>query len=250
MNTRIEDKRPATSTSLAVKFGDFCLTPLRCLFHGHKITICTKNNQTDVAHENEYATQVDPHWNKPKRNYLRIALSIVFLLPGLLLGSFFKGIGYLLSSSIREKHQLVIQHYTPGDCIVGDDNDRLTLQEIRTELLKFYDPLHRPIHSLIIYAKPGTEIKEDVGIRSLKPQKLILVDAQLIHGPSASLDGCLDENLDASWKSPINKNQAAQLIGGSYAQQWKMDSVEDAQQDIPPKRSFFSSERYKRIYVV
>lgn len=257
-NTRIEN--PTTSFNLAnvsLILGSWFLLPARCLFHGHKVTICTKSVTMTVDHENEYTSfsrseSVRDMMNKPKRNFLRIALSIVFLVPGLLLGSFFKALGYFLSPSTREGHQLAIQHYTPADCTIGDENDRLTLKQIKKELRKIdqYNPLHQPIQSLIIYAEPGTEIKEDIGILSINPQKIILDGAQLIHGPSASMDGCLDERLDASWKSPVNSKTAKLMNNSSFAQQWRIDSVEDALQDTPPRRSLFSWERYKRIYVV
>lgn len=248
-NTIIENGIPFSLSDAPVALGDWLLTPVRCLFDGNKVTIAHKNGILTVNHEKDY-----DGFLKPKRNLFRIIASIVFILPGLIIGSAFKGLSYLFSS-IRERHKLAILHYTPVDRTVGSENDRLSLEAIKDELLELYldsITLNQPTKNLIIYAEEGVQIKEDPGILGFKPKKLIMVGAQLIHGPAAGLDGCLDENLlRAGWeKTKANKIDDAEALEGSFVTQWKVKSLAAALKDIPPRLSFFSFERYHRIYVI
>ena len=243
-NNRTLNTDSLSLTDLPVAFGDWILTPVRCLFNGNKVTVSTKNAIVTVDHEKEYYVNSARGWHKPKRNFLRVVASIVLLMPCLLIGSFIKGLGYL-SKSIRERHLLAIQHFIPVHRTIGPEGERLNLEQIKQRLNEQNqnNHLHQPTKSLIIYAQPGTRIKEDPGILALDPQKLILVGAWLVHGPSAR--GCLDEQLDSSWEQrtilPFNVE--------SFAVQRQANSIAEALEDLPPRRSFFS-DRYKRIYIL
>lgn len=158
-----------------------------------------------------------------------------------------------MSQSICDRHNLTVQHYTPVDRTIGSAEARLDLEKIKQQLneARQSNNLKRPTQNLIIYAEEGTEIKEDPGILHLNPKKLILIGAQLIHGPS--LLGCLDENLGSNWE----KNKAGKIslhdaepVGGCFVVQWKVKSLAAALQDVPPRKSIFSLGRYNRIYVI
>ncbi len=46
------------------------------------------------------------------RGMIKTVLSILFLLPGILLGAVFKGLAYS-SSNVRKNHHLTKEHFTP-----------------------------------------------------------------------------------------------------------------------------------------
>ncbi len=91
LNNRSIDKGFFNISDAPVAFGDWCLTPVRCLFDGNKVTVSNKNGSLTVDHEKEYANS-DFSWGKPKRNLLRVIASILFIIPGLIIGSAFNRI--------------------------------------------------------------------------------------------------------------------------------------------------------------
>ena len=259
-NSRTVNKDSFGFADVPVAFGDWCLTPVRCLFNGNKVTVSTRDGIVQVDHEKEYAQENIEHavynlygFGKPKRTYTRVILAIVFLVPGVIIGSAFKGLGYL-AKPIRDRHNLAVQHFTPVTRTIGSQEGPLDIAGIIQKLAeqRRNNHLHQTTETLIIYAQAGTQIKEDPGIRDFDPKKLILVGTQMIHGPSDSLGGCMDENLDRTWENRRRPGvmKDAVRVEGSFAVQWKVRSIEAAIKDVPPRRSFFSFERYKRIYVV
>lgn len=230
--------------NVPVRVGDWFFTPLRCLSNGEEVTITNKDNVITLKVEKEYY-QKEGSWDKPKRTYLRLALAVVFLLPGLILGTLFKGLGYL-TSTIRKRHELILTHYIPIDRTVGGERQRLNLAQIRLALdeQRKQNHLDQATNNLIIYAQEGTNINDDPGILDLNPRKIVLVGAKIVHEPSAF--GRMDDMMVSSsdWESGVRINHS------TYVSQHKVKSVDEALQDILPKKSFFSSERYKRVYVV
>src|ERR1700722_17071013 len=195
-NNRTFTKDSFSISDTPVVFGDWCLTPVRCLFDGNKVTVSNKDGSLTVDHEKEYAT------SGYRRNFLQVVASIVLIIPGLIIGSVFKGLGYL-SQSTRKRHNLATQHYTPLDRTIGSPEARLNLEGLRQKLnqIRQVNNLNQPTKNLVIYAEEGTTINEDPGLISLQPQKIILVDARIVHQPSAL--GRLDEALsrDSCWES-------------------------------------------------
>lgn len=251
-NHRITRREAFTLYDVPAALGDFFLTPVRCLFNGNKITISIKDQLITVTNEKEYAsTRWD--WQKPKRNFLRVIASIVLLAPGLILGSVIKGLGYL-SKVIRARHKLTLLHYIPIDRTVGTDQNRLNLDQIKQQLeeLRKNNWINQPTKTLIVYAQPNTQINTDPGFLALHPQKIILVGARIVHQPCAG--NRLDDTLAGSsnWESRSFRTikNGTQANFGTFITQWQVNSVQDAIQDIPPKKSLFSSERYRRVYVV
>jgi len=253
LNTRIVNYS-FSCAGIPVAFGNFCLTPVRCLFNGDKVTISLSasadDNRVRVVHEKEYGEYGE--YGKPKKTWLRVIVSIVLLVPGLLLGSIFKGVGYL-SKSIRERHNFAIVHYTPVDRTVGSEAGRLNLDGIRQNLLQLMinNRLNQPTNMIVVYAEPGTCLNEDPGLLQFDPKKIVLVGAQIVHEPSdvRRLDDELDEKL--GWQTRM---YAAARHDGKYSFviQHKVGSVEAARNDLPPKKSPHrtSSERLKRVYLV
>jgi|GEM_PF-2683676 len=254
LNHRIIDSHSSSWANTSVIFGDFCLTPIRCLFKGNKVTVSTQNQVVTVSHTEEYADPRFFSFSRPKRNALRVVASILFLVPGILLGVAFKGLGHL-SKTIRERHSLAVQHYTPINRLtIGSDKQRLDINEIEVELTKQKQDNHlqQKTRALIIYAKPGTKINTDPGLLELEPQKIVLVGAKIVHEPCGGMGGRLDDTLlqDSDWETGLRKSSMRQANFGTFVTQWKVNSVNKAIRDIPPRKSMFSCERYRRIYVV
>lgn len=260
------------------KLGNFCLTPVRYLFNGDAIQISYKEavwvNETGILygmsqttfHQDQLKT-ITHKTDFTSRGFLRTTAAIILLIPGLIIGSAFKAISYL-SPAIRENHRLAILHRTPVDKTLGSPEERLNLQEIKRNLQEVQlsnNPLNQPTGNLVIYARRGTLIINDPGIIALNPQKIILVGARLTGDDfnQEALDEVLAKtgewHVRSSGDFLYGKNSSATIMnvdgvdicyGDTFIPQWEINSVEQAVKDIPPKRSFFGSERVKRLYTV
>lgn len=250
-NNRIVDQEVFGIAAVASTFGDWCLTPVRCLYAGNQVTLLHKQNTVTVTHEEEYDIS-GLSCEKPQRNFLRVIAYTILLLPGLIVGTVFKGLGYL-SSSMRERHRFAVQHYTPTDMTIGSPTQRLTLEAISRELQE-KNPLNQPAKNLVIYAEKGSRLNHDLGFMRFNPQKIILDGARIVHEPSPSprLDDTLASKNDWEsrtirvWGGPLHINQNDVTL----VTQWKKSSVEAAVQDTLPRLSPFSLQRYHRVYVV
>lgn len=267
LNDRIVNNNSYSSADLPVACGNFCLLPVRCLFKGHKVTIFTTNTPTGTALNVRHETE-------SKRTFLRVIASILFLVPGLLLGCIFKGIGYL-SPSIRENHKLSMQRpmpnpsentpdahpaadprprtaqYTPIN--VGSNEERLGLEGIEKALTDLRELQRGAVtpNALVIYAQPGTEFNTDPGFLYLKLDKVILVGARIIHDSCAGrrLDDALATS-DRNWESSFTREGSPTYFRYlTFVKQHPMASVDAALADVPPNIRG-TSERYKRIYLV
>lgn len=249
LNNRIVIKNAFYISDIPIALGDWFLTPVRCLFDGNKVIFSVNNKDSiTVDHEKEYYG-----WNKPERNFLRVVASIIFIIPGIIIGSAFKGIGYLWEFN-RVCHRLVIRHYTSVDHTIGAPENRLNLEAIKQQLsdLRQNNQLNQPTKNLIVYAEEGTAINEDPGIIGFDPQKTILVGARIVHQPSRV--GRLDEALIRyGWEERgcVRKvSNTHEIDNSTYVIQWKKKSVQAALDDVPARKSIFSTERYKRVYIV
>lgn len=255
LNTRVEIRNEVGIGKVS-KLGDFCLTPVRCLFNGHVVTIVPKSNQKiEVFHRKAYG-------HDKERTFLQIIQAIVLLVPGIIFGTVLKGLTYL-SKSIRDNHQLIDRHYTPTNRVIGSKHQRVGIDRSPNEILRVYneDLFHQETASITIYAQPGTELTHDLGIMLFNPKKIIFVGAKLARGK-------LNDRLHADWETQIEtkpkkykKLEGMQPDNDTYIlpegtndkifiTQWKMDFDWRATLDVPPRKSFFSSERYTRIYYV
>lgn len=231
------EKNNLSLPSLMVSAGDTCLFPFRYFCSGNNVTIYTYQGKQIIYHER---VRIHYHWTHltSLEIHLKTVAMICLLIPGFFLGSFFKGLGYL-SASIKEKHHIVVKHFTPIDRTIGSEEKRLTLEEIKEELKKYREGGEQNQYSqkaktLKIFAKPGTTLKYDPGILELHPQKLILIGASIVQG---ELDECM-----VSWERTLEDR--------SVVVQHKMDSIEKAEADIPPTRSQWSFKQIRRVYVI
>ncbi len=171
-NSIIPDK---TSKFLAqsVDFGNWCLTPIRYLCEGNLVIVSTKFSS--VRHDPAYTKE-----ERQKMPFLHVVACIILLAPSLIVGTIFKGIGYL-SAPIREKHKLALLHFTPIDLKIGQSDERLSFEEIQKSLkqAKEANQLDQPVNKLTIYAEENTSIDRDPGIIPLNPDKVILVGAKI-----------------------------------------------------------------------
>lgn len=231
--------------------GNFCFSPIRCLCKGNIVEVSKDKGNLTVHHVAEYGSSRG--LDSKERNFLHVIASIVFLIPGIILGCFFKGLSYLWEY-MREAHKLAVIHFTPIDrVVVGSENNRYNLEKITQALREHRDKnfLNQPTNNLVVYAEPGTEIIADPGFINLNPQKIILVGAKLING-SCYGSSPLHERLNAGWEANrfMAVSNAEEFIDGTSVAQHVKKSVGEAELDVPPRTSFFSCERYKRIYVI
>lgn len=188
----ITDKASPPLSDALVAFGNFFLTPVYCLFNGETIFIsCRERN----------ARFCESAKNSGCTRFLQVIASIIFLVPGLLSGTLFKGLGYL-SKNIRESHSIARQSQSILPCTpfvpqtvptqtvqtateppshraridIGTTTDRLDLESIkkRLEALKGSSG-----DTIVIYAALETHITDDPGLLALNPKKIILVGATM-----------------------------------------------------------------------
>lgn len=97
------------------EIGNIALLPYRYLFGGRQIFIISDGEKKGVHHfaslhargeKNICPTNPDLH--SARKSMLRTAFAIVLLIPGLLIGLVFKGLGYLFSSQARDMHHKVM----------------------------------------------------------------------------------------------------------------------------------------------
>lgn len=85
--------------------ADRCFTPIRCLFDGTKVKL-SKGKVIGVVVGN-YA-EFDRH----NRNFLHVIASVIFLVPGLIIGSFFRSLSYCWED-IRAQHRFAVVETKP-----------------------------------------------------------------------------------------------------------------------------------------
>lgn len=196
-NTRIEN------AGFLSTVGNAGLLPLQYLKYrcdGDKVTIATVS-----GHKVTMTSYFSGNWRDAFcTRMLKTLAAVALLVPGLLL-SLFKLAAYA-SSDVRKTHALVKETMAVANDparrprIIGSKEAPIkTIDALKAELQKaaehaeaqnFPDNL---TGALIIYGDGALKIKEDPGILRLDPRRLILIGAELIHGPSAQ--GCLDDLL-------------------------------------------------------
>jgi len=245
LNCRVEN-----SGALAW-IGDKGLAPFRYLFNGKAIRIQNRPNQETIIHHvaafhkigglNSSSTNFN--LTSSSTGMIKAALSVVFLIPGLILGAPFKGLAYLFTS-VREKHGLAKEHLTPINREIGSSSTPIkNRQELYTALLNefLHDSKHRPTNALIIHGDGNLTINEDPGILRLNPMKLVLVGAQIVC-ESSSRARLFDEMSNThKWRKGAASVTTSRSIN---------DSVDEALRVVAPKRSWTSCKRYHTIFTL
>lgn len=182
-----------------VAIGDFYLTPVRYFYNGNKVTIGevglddkTRPNiklVTDtVKHQKEY-TSSKADKTTPRKNFIRTAFSILLFIPGLILGSLFKKIGYY-SEAVKVRHNLAVEHFTPEKKQIGDTDDRKKTEKIAKILgmMNKDDLLNRPLAHLVIYAEKGTTlaINPELFLKLNPPPQKVVIDGAKIESALSS----------------------------------------------------------------
>lgn len=240
------------NAGMYANIGDWFLTPIRH-FSGRDITIAEDRYQgaevTSLA-PYKYQHRSDTEtWEYP---WLKTAFLISFLVPGLIIGSIFKGIAYS-KGEFREKHDLVKLHLTPVPLAqVGTvENPLLSEKEVINHIAALYrDNMHRKIHTLVIY---GNNVNLSQHIPCIKPlgiKKLILVGTQIVHNRIATKRFDDELSLSKKWlATKVRRNPVD--INETYITQIKVPSVQEAIAKKPPTRVMLPwPKRYHAVYVV
>lgn len=255
-NTRIENSGALTW------IGDKGLAPFRYLFNGRTIRIETRDSDQEIEIHHVASFHKSGDWNTSESNYglkssstnmIKTVLSIVFLVPGLLLSTF-KAAAYLYAD-VREKHHFAIEHFTPINREIGSvanpiKSSKELLDELRKE--KSSDAKHRPTNALIIHGDGNLKINDDPGILAINPMKLILEGARIVHEPTASMSGRLDDQMryTRKWQVSSFREVSSSKTDTTFVKAQENKSIEEALQATAPRRSWFSCKRYHMIYNV
>lgn len=243
--------------------GDKSLAPFRYLFNGKTIRVQARESDREIEIHHVASFHKSGKWNFSNTTWklkssstgmIKAALSIMLLIPGLILGAVFKGLAYL-SSSVRENHRLAKEHLTPINREIGSaSNPIITRDELKQALnaARKADPKNRPTNALIIHGDGALTINEDLGILQFNPMKLVLEGAQIVHQPSASMDGRLDEKMARTGKWQVNASRLATPSNpdNSFAKSQSVTSVDDALRVTAPRRNWASRKRYHMVFNV
>lgn len=129
VNDKADDPFVQNTHSLlmqSVAFGDWCLTPVRYLGNGNEFVVNDQEGANRFSHHPAFTSQ--------ERNWLRLALAIIFVIPGVLAGTFFKGIGHI-EQAARSLHYLATMHNRVIDHLeVGDPSNPLDKPSVLSSL--------------------------------------------------------------------------------------------------------------------
>lgn len=252
LNTRVEG-----SGALAW-IGDKGLAPFRYLFNGKTIRVQPRESDQEIEIHHVASFHKRGDWNSSRTNYslkssstgmIKAALSVVFLIPGLILGAAFKGLAYL-SSDVREKHSLAKEHFTPVNREIGSvSNPITTIEELKRALdaERLSTPKNPPTNALIIHGGGKLAINEDPGILRFNPMKLVLEGAQIVHRPCAT--DRLDDEMSSTGKWQVSvRAVTSSNPGNSAANSHSVNSVDEALRTSAPRRSWTSCKRYHMIF--
>jgi hypothetical protein len=246
-NTRIEDAS-VKNYGLFAWAGDKSLAPFRYLFNGKTIRIQTgTSSAVEIFHVASFHKNGARNKSKANAilasspsNMIKTALAVIFLIPGLLIGTISKALAYI-SSNMRERHGLAKLHLTPTNREIKvkvtykdegktEVNETVTANNLYKEIQKLSKkPKHRPTDVLIINGDGEIEIGGDIEppISILNPMKLMLVNVKSAN----SLLG----KLESTGKWRINTD---------------VTSVEEAYKMPLPSRGLLSGKRFHMAFVL
>ncbi len=239
--------------------GDIGLTPVRYLFNGSTISKINLRPSNEIAihhvasfHKNGIENISRTHYllKSSSTGMIKAALSIVFLIPGLIIGAAFKGAAYLFSN-VRATHSLVKLHFTPISRTIGSVNKPITNADQLNRALRdeaSTTPTNQLTDTLIIHGDGKLKINEDPGILRFNPMKLILVGAQIVHKPT--LHGKLDDALcdSGNWESSVVRDGGSS--GSTFVKIQQCTSIADALRAQAPRRGRLTCKRYHQIFQV
>jgi len=224
--------------------GDNGLAPFRYLFNGRTVRIEPKDGSPEV--------EIHHVASFHKTGKLRALASVILLIPGLVLSAF-KLLAYFFTD-MRQRHSLAKEHFTPINREIGSIAHPIgTIKELRQALAAEKNkPKHQPTNALIIHGDGNLAINEDPGILDLNPMKLILEGAQIVHRPSASLAGRLDEEMGRTgkWQVAASRVVTAANVDASFAEDHRVSSIEEALKATAPRRDWTSCKRYHMIFTI
>jgi hypothetical protein len=265
-NTRLMNYQGITAW-----IGDWGLTPVRYLFNGRDVAILSPDEMHHVASfhakgkENRSSTSYFMMWSEAK-SMQKTLLAIVCLIPGLVL-SIFKLISYLFTE-IREKHQIILDHFSPlkeGAAEKLVKHDFRTNREIGTkdEPITSTEQLakelahsrHLPsgdlVDALIIHGDGKLKIVTDPGILAINPLKLILEGAELLHPVSDErrLDDLMAESEEweiSRWRTVTKETHDCPNDGVK-----RVSTVQEALAAVAPRKrgAVCACERYRQVFV-
>ncbi len=255
LNSRVEN------SGVLAWIGDKGLAPFRYLFNG--ATICVQPRDSDKEIEIHHvasfhrfginhASNTGNFLRSSSTGMIQTALSIVFLIPGFIIGAAFKGAAYLFSD-IRAKHSLVKLHFTPINRTIGSAENPITtgpqlIRALRDEALN--TPKNQRTNALIIHGSEELKITADPGIIQFNPMKLIFVGGfQTVHEASFYRP---DDAMYMPGKWQFNRYHVV-VEGNSRNMFFKtcnVESVDEALATQAPRIGGFTCKRYHQIFQV
>lgn len=281
--------KSASFTSAMNNLGNSFLYPVRCLFNGDQIKINKiVEDSLDLDLNIVIRTRVTEEWDNTSeslvsnKNFINVALSILFLAPGIILGTVCKSIAYISSSKLREMHNFALKYYDSymrGTIILGDDAHRVDQERIRKNICllpgllrsfslkneaSFFDRNYQ-YNALIIYSKKGETISKSIGlsdenfvdskdwIKNLEGKtlatltnfisKIILVGAKL--STPASFSGDDEDSIHRDIKSNRSDRVDWTQIKHEIGEYWVVENGKNCRKyEIIPKNG--SSKRFDR----
>lgn len=141
-------------TGLFISLGDRCLTPVRYFGNGSVIAI-----STDIA--GHFSVEEEKEFEKSSMigMALRVLCYAITIIPGVIVGTLLKGIGYAISSHVRAAvHGAAFLQYAPSVSECGskaspiDFTDDVSINNAATAT-KAKNSYNCPTDTLIVYAK-------------------------------------------------------------------------------------------------
>lgn len=251
--------------------GNWLLTPYRYLFGGRTVHIIQNSIVRRFHHVPSFhplgkrkVCETDPTLHASEMSFLKTVLAIICLIPGLLLGSFFKGLGYTpyaeaIHAAILEGLRypytnrntgLLLYFNNPVWCwksqvlhieVLGTV-DKPIANAINLDVAVNTLAEKTPIDVLIIYGK-NLNVKLDPGLLKLNPMKMILVNTNIGNQHSYQLDPKeknveVATNLDTCLKA-----------SGKWLERTTVKTIEEALMESLPRRPGFCKS-YHGIYYV
>jgi|HubBroStandDraft_4_1064222.scaffolds.fasta_scaffold165180_1 hypothetical protein len=256
LNTRVED-----SGALAW-IGDKGLAPVRYLCNGKTILVEFRgsddsDNKIEIHHVTSFHKQGAQNRAKTYHDLqssstgmIKTVLSVVFLIPGLMVGAVFKGLAYL-SSDVREKHSLAKEHLTPINREIGTRSQPMrNEQELKEALSAAYesDLKHRPTDALIIHGNGTFAIHDHPevlkNILKFNSRKLILENTSLKNHPELLVGALrirstlISSSISSQWNRRSGEAIEEMLHDSSRWNLGSAKSIEEAVHNTPSDQHY------------
>lgn len=222
--------------------GNVCFMPCAYLFNTNMFFI-TRNAKSEVQRFEKVLFGKD-------KTFIKTALAIALLIPGIVFGTLIKGLTYL-HKSMRENHRLILLSKTPIERIdIGSKDEGVNLDQLQAQVKQIISEnrYHRSVKAVVIYATPLlSKLNSDYGILDLSPEKIILVGGVRITTYPSIHD--FDKKFIEKGGWEMREAREGSSCWDTLIVQQTVKSVEEALADNPPRKSRFS-EPLKQVYVV